>query len=234
MKFFTDNMVVAYPLPQPEDHHGEPQLALSTIFTTFSLVQIILARYGFFLRGAIAIGQHFQDDDIVYGDAFLEAEGLDRSGEPPRLVIAPSLEPLILEELEHPSGCCFLRRWLLEDPQDHRIYLNYLRGACPEFPPEFHSGTFAVHWAWVSYYLQKYRSDRSVWQKYEWIAGYHNYVCTSLAEEYSPGEPDWPVSDRSHNSGSRRSLLKYLVSNDRLPPPQQLDADRLRQRLSKS
>ena len=65
MKVFTDNLVVAYPLHAPSQDGGEPELGL--LLMLFAQVQARLAVDGFWLRGAIAFGDHYQDDDIAYG-----------------------------------------------------------------------------------------------------------------------------------------------------------------------
>ena len=98
MKVFTDNIVVAYPLRNASRDLGEPELG--TLLMLFAEVQASLAFDGFLLRGAIALGDHYQDDDIAYGEALLEAVDLDKSGGPPRLVIGSSLEHLIAAQLE--------------------------------------------------------------------------------------------------------------------------------------
>ena len=69
MKLFTDNFLVACPLRDPGVDHGEPELG--TMLILFAQMQTRLAVEGFFLRGAIDTGQHFQSGDIVYGDALL-------------------------------------------------------------------------------------------------------------------------------------------------------------------
>ena len=78
MKVFTDNIIVAYPLLAPSRDRGEPELF--DLLSVFAEVQAGLAADGFLLRGAIAAGQHYQDDDISYGKALLEAVDLDKSG----------------------------------------------------------------------------------------------------------------------------------------------------------
>ena len=78
MKVFTDNIVVAYPLGDRLRNDGE--IELGTILALFAQVQTSLALDGFLLRGAIAYGDHYQDDDVAYGDALLEAVDLDQSG----------------------------------------------------------------------------------------------------------------------------------------------------------
>ena len=97
LKVFTDNIVVAYPIVDLEAELGERQLG--TILMLFAEVQASLAVDGFLLRGAISVGLHYQDQDIAYGPALLEAVDLDKSGGSPRLVIAPSAEQLIATQL---------------------------------------------------------------------------------------------------------------------------------------
>ena len=97
MKVFTDNIVVAHPLQNPSLDLGEPELG--TLLMLFAQAQASLAADGFFLRGAIAEGRHYQDYDIAYGKALLEAVDPDKSGGPPRLVIASSVEHLIVRHL---------------------------------------------------------------------------------------------------------------------------------------
>ena len=75
MKVFTDNIVVACPLRNRSDL-GEPELG--TLLILFAYVQASLAADGFFLRGAISAGRHYQDRDIAYGEALLEAVDLDK------------------------------------------------------------------------------------------------------------------------------------------------------------
>lgn len=124
MKVFTDNIVVAYPLNDLVRNEGEPELG--TIMLLFAQVQASLACDGFFLRGAIAFGDHYQDEDVAYGDALLEAVVLDHSGGSPRLVIAPSVELLVADQLlayGNGDGAPHYVE-LLEDPFDYRLFLN--------------------------------------------------------------------------------------------------------------
>ena len=118
MKVFTDNIVVAYPLLAPSRDHGEPELG--TLLMLFAQVQASLAMDGFLLRGAIAYGDHYQDDDIVYGKALMEAVDLDKSGGSPRLVVASSVEPLISKHLSWYGYGSWAPHYeqLLEDPRD--------------------------------------------------------------------------------------------------------------------
>ena len=236
MKVFTDNILVAYPLPDPEIDDGE--FELGTLLMLFAEVQTRLAVGGFFLRGAITKGPHYQDEYIVYGNAFLDAVKRDRKGEPPRLVIGPSVKRMILKHLSS-----YGYRWspyhdgLLEDRRDGRLFVNYLEVAFEAFRGEPFSYSIdyeilETHQEKVRSCLRKYESNDKVLQKYIWIASYHDYVCRMFAEEYSSygnGDPD---SEGIKLEAQR--VLDYLVLEDE--PVEQLfrtlDAQRLKRRLS--
>ena len=219
MKVFTDDIVVAYPLLEPGRDLGEPELV--TLLDLFAHVQARLSADGFFLRGAITAGRHYQDQDIAYGEALLEAVDLNESGKPPRLVIGSSTERLIAEHLSwYGGGWAPHHDQLLEDSCDGQLFVNYLKVAYENFPDGPIDYPFlAAHGKRVHRNLRAYEPDTRERQKYEWIATYHNYVCQTLAEQI----------------GEARPALDHLVSIENLDPqqpPRPLDAQRLRQRVT--
>ena len=230
MKLFTDNFLVAYPLADPEHDRGEPELG--TILMLFAGVQTRLALDGFFLRGAIAKGEHYQSGDIVFGDALLEAVQLDKSGGPPRLVIAPSVEPLILDHLSYyAEGDAPHHALLLEDPSDGRLFLNYLVGILGHFPDFYEYSPIAAHRDQVSECLRLYESNEQIRRKYEWVATFHNYVCAEFANRHPVPTNEWADPEYATAATWAQGLLDYMVPVEGLPPPLPLDAKRLRQRL---
>lgn len=185
--------------------------------------------------GAITIGQHYQDDDIAYGDVLLEAVGLDKSGKPPRHVIGSSVEPLILKHLswygdswaphhEHP----------LEDPSDGGLFINYL-GVAPEHFDEYRMIDYqllAAHSKMVRRGLQEYESDTSVRQKYTWLAAYHNHVCHTFSEQLLARSRKGPDPEGIDLEAEAQSVLEHLVPFDVQLTPRPLDAQRLGKRLA--
>ncbi len=235
MKLFTDNIVVAHPLRDPSRDRGEPELG--TLLMLFGEVQASLAADGFFLRGAIAAGQHYQDDDIVYGKALFEAVDLDKSGSSPRLVIAPSVEPLILEHLSwYGAGWAPHHHELLEDPRDGRLFVNYLGGAFANFPDcPIDYPLLTAHSRKVRKRLQEFASNEGILSKYEWLATYHNYACRTFAEQYLVEGNEEADPERMAYSDEAQRALDHLVhfetqSDEQLPLL--LDAQRLQERLT--
>ena len=185
MKVFTDNIVVAHPLSFPSQDLGEPELG--SMLDIFAHLQAGLAADGFFLRGAITIGPHYQDKDVVYGTALLEAVDLDKSGKPPRLVIGQSVEPLISEHLSwYFGGWTPHHPRLLEDPRDGRLFINYLNVAFENFPDgPIDYELLARHRKSVRRGLREHESNERVLPKYRWLAYYHDYVCRTFADAHS-------------------------------------------------
>ena len=237
MKVFSDNIVVAHPLRDPDWDHGEPELG--TFLMLFAQVQAGLAADGLFLRGAIAAGQHYQDDDIAYGKALLEAVDLDKSGGPPRLVIAPSVEALIAKHLPWYGGSSSpLCDELLEDPRDGSLFIDYLEAAFGHFPPgPVGHELLQAHRNKVSEGLSEHGFDTSVGKKYMWLAIYHNYACRTFAGRFRVGG-DWDYDPEAGAAEAEaQRVLDYLVPledepSEQLPRP--FDAERLQQSLAEN
>ena len=238
MKVFTDNIVVAHPLSWPDYSLGESELG--TILTLFASVQARLAADGFLLRGGIAFGDHYQDDDLVFGSAFLEAVDLDKSEGPPRLVVASSVESLVSKHLKfyEDHNWAPLYDQLLEDPRDGRLFVNYLWSAFDHFPdgPIDHE-LLSSHGELVRARLNLNQSVPSVLAKYEWMASYHNYVCSAFANQYP--NRGGGQADPEHVAAviEAQSVLRHKVPDDEIRSklcPRPLDAQRLRHRLASS
>lgn len=216
VKVFTDNIVVGYPITDHENNLGEPELG--NILLTFAEFQAGLAMEGFFLRGGIAFGEHFMDDDIVFGDALLEAYGLDKAGSPPRLAFTSSAVKLIRGQLGFYGEVERSPQYeeLLEDA-DGTIFLNYLDEAFFAFPE---GGIFfeliEMHQRVVEEGLQAYRGLPGVRAKFEWAARYHNFICRDFAAKHPiPYNPDADPEDALAAEEAQK-LLEYIIDVESL------------------
>ena len=234
VKVFTDNVVVAYMLRNSGRDYGEPELG--ALLMILADIQTRLAADGFFLHGAIASGLHYQDQNIVYGDAFLRAAALDKSGTPPRLVIESSVERLVLKYLpSFRDKTTPYHRQLLEDPRDGRLFLNYLKAAFDFFPPgPIDHDRLEAHGQEVSANLHTYESNEKILEKYTWLATYHNYVCHTFAERYyirgdAEGDPEEMVF-AAHAEHTLGHLIDFEAEPDHLVP-RLLSEERLRERV---
>ncbi len=158
---------------------------------------------------------------------------MDKTSGPPRLMIAPSIKPLILEHLSGYGGVeSPYHHMLLEDSQDGELFLNYLQAVLGNFPDFLDYSPIGAHRDHVSEYLREYESHENIRQKYEWVATYHNYACTEVAERYTVPDPEWADPEHFDVAYAAKGLLEFLVSIDYRPPPRPFDVERLRQRVS--
>ena len=236
IKVFTDNILIASPLLEPNRNYGEPELGY--LLTVLSEVQASLAADGFLLRGAISVGRHYQDRDIAFGEALLEAVKYDKSGGPPRLVLAQSVESVVSKHLSwYGDG-----NWtphhshLLEDPQDGRLFVNYLAAAYqffPDGPVDYE--LFEQHGEVVRKGLREYEHKPEILNKYVWLANYHNFVCQMFAEDFPDYPGEWADSYDAAVGAEAHRALDYLVaveSDSEVLFPRPLDARRLRRGLT--
>ena len=232
MKVFSDNVIVAYPYPETDIALGEPELG--SLLMIFAEAQADLAAQGFFLRGAIATGPHYQDHDLVFGEALLEAVEFDKSGGAPRLVIAPSAQKLLLKHLQWygSDGGSPYHYQLLEDPNDGLLFIDYLQAAFGHFPDaEVNYELVQAHREIVISRLEEYKDEARVRQKYEWIATYHDYVCQSFADHYVIEASEWVDPEAGAKSDHAEKALDHLILFDGHQPPLKLNRERLRKRL---
>lgn len=234
LKLFTDDIVVGYPLYDPGGNYAEPEFG--GLLTLFAQAQANLAADGFLLRGAITMGQHYQDNDIAYGNALLEAVALNKPGDPPRLVIGQSVEPLIFIQLS-----AYGRGWaphydaLLEDPYDGRLFVNYLGTAFEYFPEEgIDFQLLENHKKMVYRGLQENESNLNVRRKYTWLSVHHNYVCRTFGEGLLAGDHEGLYADEIDLEAVAEHVLEYLLPFDFQSTPQRLDLQRLEKRIART
>ncbi|MFC1610280.1 hypothetical protein ACFL6C_04930 [Myxococcota bacterium] len=187
IKIFTDNVVVGYPI---RDGRGVGEPELGHIFGVFADFQAMLAMQGHLVRGGIALGNHYMDDDIVFGDALIEAVKLDESGGAPRIALAPSAVEAVQHHLAFYGKPQSSPDYddLLQDA-DGTVFLNYLEVAFVGFPDGgINLAVFEKHRNRIEGGLERFQG-KQVRPKYEWAARYHNFVCEDFADRYASVVP---------------------------------------------
>jgi len=218
IKVFTDNIVVGYPVMNFQISLGEEELG--HIFSIFSEFQVALAMEGFLVRGGIAFGNHYMDEDIVFGDALLEAVKLDSTGGAPKV----SLSPSAVEVLQHHLGFYSNPEHspqshdLLED-SDGSVFINYLENAFIAFPEGgIFFEVFEKHRNTIVDGLKKHSGFPDVRAKYEWAARYHNFVCEDFQVKHPV--PTSPDADELYAAATieARRLTEYKIDIESLAP----------------
>lgn len=218
IKVFTDNIVVGYPIPSYKISGDYGESELGEIFSIFAEFQVGLAMEGFLIRGGIAFGNHYMDDEIVFGDALIEAVAQDKGGGPPRISLAPSAVKMLQRHLGFYGETNWAPQFrdTLED-SDGTIFLSYLEEAFLAYPD---GGIFFEvierHRDTIIDGLKTYKGNPGVRSKYEWAARYHNFVCTEFAET-NPVSHDPDADEISAAAAEEAQLLKnYLIDIEAL------------------
>ncbi len=212
IKIFTDNIVIGYPVDNVEFTQGESELAI--IFQVFSEFQMELFQAGFLLRGGIAFGLHYMDNDVVFGDALLSAVKLDKNGGPPYLSLDSEAVKRVQGQLAFygapTSGTP--QHYFLREDSDGKIFVNYLslvEGAFPDGDLLF--DLIAGHRSTIESGLRDYRSIPSVRAKYEWVARYHNYYCREFAQSYPVSTSPEADPEAVAISEEAQRVLEYII-----------------------
>jgi hypothetical protein len=175
VKAFTDNIVIGYPI------RTNAESELGSMMRQVSWYQFSMVLAGFFVRGAISIGDLFVDDLMVFGDGLLDAHhGEANLARDPRIILTPSAVEAIREHIRYyqePSSAPQCDD-LVQDA-DGQWFVNYLDVvicAVPEHAPFYDE--LRKHKEIVEGRLVEFRSQPSIFSKYAWVAGYHNWWCS--------------------------------------------------------
>ena len=174
IRTFTDNIVIGYPISD------DAEMELGAIFSQLAFFQLEMVNRGFFIRGAIAIGDLYIDDMIVFGQGLLDAyDGESKDARDPRIVLSSSAQEAVLQHVNyyHTPSHSPQARDLYRDA-DGQFFLNYLESTLigeEEHGPYF--DILANHKSAVEAKLEEYRGEPAYWAKYAWSASYHNYFC---------------------------------------------------------
>jgi hypothetical protein len=206
VKMFTDNVVLGIPVL---DEDGEMDLGLA--LSRVGLYQYQLAKHGFFVRGAIAFGDLYMDQNLVFGEALLDAhEAETKLAGNPRIVLHQSAADRVKQHLTYYASI-----------QDNPYNSELLVDVDGQFFVDYLLAPFEIREV-GSWYFEDLKSHRNliqanlkrfagttVWSKYSWVAQYHNAVCRRLWFDLK-----LPADD----------LQAYQLPADALPPcPRYLD-----------
>jgi hypothetical protein len=150
-------------------------LALIGLAIQASWIQVNLAAAGFFVRGALTLGKAHLEDKLLYGPALVDAYDLERTiAVNPRIVLSQEAAAEIAGSMSDngPAEGGYLR---IE--QDGSVFIDYLDILLddPADPVPF----LESHRDMVRTKLSETRGDSRKWDKYRWVADYHDAYCRS-------------------------------------------------------
>ncbi len=207
--WFSDNLSICAPLPQPR-RQGDRSFEESSLgFVTVMWLQFRLAIDGFVLRGGITVGPQFADRDVNFGPALVEAVALEKGAKYPRVVV----DDLTLEVVDDHFGDYFT---LSENPfhlelmraPDGRVFVSYLAAVFEADDPEEAHEMLNRHRAAVAALISGIRirpteSERSTagWRRTT-TASAHGSLRTALTSRWQAARPTRCSFHTSPDGGS--------------------------------
>lgn len=182
IKAFTDNIVISWPV------RDDAESELGSAFFKLGAFQLEMVLAGYFLRGAIAIGDAFVDEYAVFGSALTEAyRGESQLARDPRIILSSSAVEASKQHLTYYANQRIAPHVhnVLRDA-DGQWFLNYLE--CILWA-EYEQGPFyeqlMQHKNSVESKLAEFKENPPIWAKYAWVANYHNYFCSLHSHHFS-------------------------------------------------
>jgi hypothetical protein len=168
----SDSLIVTDPTGPSEDD----TFVLEEMLIQTAILQLQLAASGFFARGALTIGDMHIHDGMVFGPGLVEAYRLERDWAiSPRVVLGQAAcEILRTDMTANPAAVTTTQSDLLIVDQDGVVFIDYLKMLFDEFDPV---NELEIHRAAVETKLAAHRDESRKWEKYRWIAEYHNHFC---------------------------------------------------------
>jgi hypothetical protein len=188
---FSDSLVIAAPVPSKA-------LERSTIvglINQAAFAQLGLIEQGLFSRGGVAVGDFHIHDGLIFGRALVDAyERESRDAIHPRVVLDRPVEDILLKD------CAELGNLLMcdEDGWSFIDYLGPLFDTIHDARPrvQAHRDTLVAR-------LAEHSRNRRRWEKYRWVAEYHNEVVnTRLTDSASLLVPQGALTWRFRAFGS--------------------------------
>ena len=180
-KIFTDNIVLGYPTKITAS--GREESDFGSVILEICEYQLLMAVQGFFIRGGFSIGPLHVGKDVVFGKALIDAHELESVvAVTPRVVISENVMELVRKHLNYykdPKDAP-QNRHILRDT-DNQYFVNYLTDALIG-TGEVDSDYLRLHRVSVEKALKKYVSFPKIWEKYLWVANYHDYFCSLIKD----------------------------------------------------
>ena len=173
VKFFSDNLALGCPCDSSEsDNRAAVRFALRCA----QRYQLRMVLNGFFVRGAMSIGQICLTDEIIFGSALVECyRGESKSAIVPRVLLSESLWKVLSESLMIDADAFGSQeRDLVCRDIDGWWFVNYLQAA---HEPD------GINWSFIERHKQSileslsHTTRHDVLPKFGWACRYHNVFC---------------------------------------------------------
>lgn len=177
-KIFSDNIIIGYPFEKVHHEAMFGQLIFELVY-----FQLDMVLNGFFVRGGWSIGDLFIDDYIVYGNSLIEAHKLEVESSYPRIILSKEVEELVKIHIKYYASKEIAPHYsmLLKDEKGN-YFVNYLIGLIndDDIIPTIYEAELEKHKDIIISKIDKYHDNEKVYEKFLWLAEYHNYFCNTF------------------------------------------------------
>lgn len=183
LKIFTDNFVFGHPW---YDEYGEVELG--NIFEVLAHIQFTFSLSDIFVRGAVSMSQLYMDENIVLGPAIIDAYKLEtEKAVYPRVILSDKVIEVVKGHTRYysePKDSPQNREYLVDI--DGHYFINYLyvlvdgnRGRDEEVEHNLFK-----HKEAVTRNIILHQDKFKLFEKYLWVAKYHNYFCETFLNKF--------------------------------------------------
>lgn len=179
--FFSDTLVLASPVLLS----GDEESSIGDLVVQAAWLQLDLIAEGFFVRGGLSFGRFHIRDGLVFGPALVEAYDLESSvAVHPRIVLDRRAEHSQRDDLRrYARAQDSPQNALLLCDADGWTFINYLGVLFDE--PDDPRAALELHRDQITARLIQHRTTKRHWEKYRWVAEYHNAVVAERLPEES-------------------------------------------------
>ncbi len=179
LKIFTDNFVFGHPW---FDQYGESELG--NIFEVLSHIQFTFVKSNIFIRGAISMSGLYMDDNIVLGPAIIESYKLESEKSIyPRIILSNDVISVVKKHMGFygdKKSSPQAKEYLIDI--DGHWFLNYLFILFYDsnYPENIIIDELKKHKEPIVTNLISQKENFKLFDKYSWVAKYHNYFCDNF------------------------------------------------------
>lgn len=179
-KLFSDNLLLACPIDDIGRRDAEGHFG--AIIYPIKQYQLELVLKGYFVRGGWSVGNLFVDNNMIYGQALIDAYDTEsKVAKYACIAISNTLRQLITDKYlsyyANSSDAPFNSDLLVDS--DNRLIVNYLTNLMEEQQIDFLS--LSKHKISIEAKIRKYKKSPML-DKYEYSAQYHNYFCQTFIQ----------------------------------------------------
>jgi hypothetical protein len=173
---FSDSIVIGTPI-----NVESAQETLNQMLSLAAALQYRLSLRGIFLRGGLTLGEFSVREHVVFGSGLVDAYDVENQlAVVPRILLDSRCEQL--EKLLDSKESSDLRDIYVRTDQDGSRFIDYISGGVIEDWARDPIDSMAEHKRVVEAKLLDCVRSQRVWDKYRWVAEFHNYSANRLVK----------------------------------------------------